>query len=166
MTKAEDVQDELGLLIGQLSREGGAFVRYGRLPESGGRATLLSRIAVEVHAVAVEAHDVWAPQDSYVQAPASLVQVEAGLVAYPPDEAAALMVRFASEDLLWKVPLMDGPRAHSLTSRVVEVLGPDARWWSNHDDVASDCVTGCTVDGLVAGTDGTHFAVLLQACVD
>ena len=49
------------------------------------------------------------------------------------------------------------------------LLGPDARWWSNHDPELDGCWTGvsaCTFDGLVAGTDGRRFAVLIQVGED
>ncbi|WP_405775943.1 hypothetical protein [Streptomyces sp. NBC_00859] len=167
MTTAEEAQAELGSLMGRLARESGAYVAHGRLrPEDGGLAARGSSLVSEIYTLVYQAHEEWARQDSYVQMPASHVEIEAGLVALARHEAAATMARFASECPLWNVTLMDSSRALRHTSRVVQILGPDAQWWSNHDDLSSDSFTGCTVDSLVAGTDGTVFAVLLQSFSD
>lgn len=167
MLTAEEVQAELGSLLGKLACECGAYVAHGRLRAAGGGpAAQGSSLVAEIYPLVYQAHEEWARQDSYVQMPASHVEIEAGLVALAQHEAAATMARFASECPLWNVALMDSARALSLTSRVVQILGPGARWWSNHDELSANCFTGCTFDSLVAGTDGTLFVVLLQAFAD
>ena len=82
--------------------------------------------------------------------------------------AAAFLARLAAVDLLWPshrhLPIETAERA---ADRVVSLLGPEAGWWTNHDD---DCgsVNGLTplFDSLLAGTDGTHFALALQIADD
>ncbi|MFI6872900.1 hypothetical protein ACIBL6_05620 [Streptomyces sp. NPDC050400] len=157
----------LGSLLDELAAAGGAYVRHGLLSAPPDPATWLEHLAPEVLAAAVAEHEAWARVDTHVQPPTPLPQIRAGLEPVAASEATAHLTRFASTSLLWDVPSMDAGRARDLASRVVAELGPTARWWSNHDGYSSSYgLTGCTVDGLVAGTDGTRFGLLLQAEVD
>ncbi|MFE7168880.1 hypothetical protein [Streptomyces sp. NPDC057616] len=62
---------------------------------------------------------------------------------------------FASQCLVWRdVTFMDPAEAEAVAGQVVELLGADARRWSNGHD------------GLLAGTDGHRFAVLIQVGED
>ncbi|MFF4505534.1 hypothetical protein [Streptomyces sp. NPDC001401] len=56
--------------------------------------------------------------------------------------------------------------AEAVAGQVVQLLGADARWWSNRDGSSWTDVSGCTFDSLVAGTDGRRFAVLIQVGED
>ncbi|GAB7103849.1 hypothetical protein JCM4814A_21630 [Streptomyces phaeofaciens JCM 4814] len=58
------------------------------------------------------------------------------------------------------------PGVASQTGLCGHGLGPGARWWSNTDDVSSEGLVGCTLDGLVVGTDGERFAALIQVADD
>lgn len=156
----------LGTLLHQLSSAGGTCVRHGSLSAPSDPATWLEHLAPEIHVAVLAEHEAWARIDTHVQPPTPIPQMRAGLEPLIASAATEHLARFASTSLMWNVPFMDPDRAHDLASRVVATLGPDARWWSNHDEHASYCLTGCTVDGLVAGTDGTHFALLLRAEID
>ncbi|MYS80627.1 hypothetical protein [Embleya scabrispora] len=87
------------------------------------------------------------------------------------DRAAAVesMAELAAVDLVWSpAEIMDRDVARDAAARVVTLLGPDATWWTNRvaDDGSVNGVTPCTFDGLIAGTDGTHFAILIQVGED
>ena len=62
--------------------------------------------------------------------------------------------------------IMDPVEDETIAERVVRLLGPESRCWSNQDDGCVDGVTGCTFDGLVVGSDGDRFAVLIQVADD
>ncbi|MBO1334121.1 hypothetical protein [Streptomyces sp. VRA16 Mangrove soil] len=156
---------ELRATMRQLER-GGAWTRCGRLDAPAGPDTWLDRIAPEIHTVVRRANEEWAPQDSYVEAPATLAEVAPHMRGIGPDEAVAHLTRFAAECLCWRVPLMDRQAAGEHASRVAGLLGPRARWWTNHEEHGWNGLTGCTFDGVVAGTDGVRFTVLVQATVD
>jgi hypothetical protein len=84
-----------------------------------------------------------------------------------PSDAVELMVKAASECLAWHTTLlMDQDVARKTAAEIVVALGPDATWWANQNDVEVIGLTPLTFDLLVAGTDGVHFAMLLQVADD
>ncbi|MFB6615150.1 hypothetical protein ACIGFK_19475 [Streptomyces sp. NPDC085524] len=62
--------------------------------------------------------------------------------------------------------LMNREIAHDTVTRIVTWFGPEASWWTNRDGRSWDPVTACTFDGVVAGSGGEHFAVLIQVGED
>ncbi|MFF7249794.1 hypothetical protein ACFZBU_38520 [Embleya sp. NPDC008237] len=79
-----------------------------------------------------------------------------------PSDAVELMVE-ASGSLAWTTTLlMARDVARKTAAGIVAVLGPDALWWANPGDLDRIGTTPLTFDLLVAGTNGTHFALLLQ----
>jgi len=77
------------------------------------------------------------------------------------------MTALAAEDLVWSHHvLIDREIAHHTVTRIVKCLGPGARWWTNRQDGAWDPVTACTFDGVVVGSNGEYFAILLQVGED
>ncbi|MET9605928.1 hypothetical protein ABZZ17_12785 [Streptomyces sp. NPDC006512] len=83
-------------------------------------------------------------------------------------EAAAFLAGVASVDLVWPEHRHLPPDvALRAAARAVALLGPEATWWTNHDARAGS-VYGLTplFDSLVAGTDGTYFAIALQIADD
>lgn len=82
-------------------------------------------------------------------------------------DAVELMTEAASSSLQWPTTLlMDRDVARKTAAEIVTVLGPDATWWANRDDVEMIGLTPLTFDLLVAGTNGRHFALLLQVADD
>ena len=61
---------------------------------------------------------------------------------------------------------MERPEADTVADLVVELLGPDALWWSNGDEHSWSAVSACTFDNVVAGTHGHRFAILIQVGED
>ncbi|MFE4678647.1 hypothetical protein [Streptomyces sp. NPDC056723] len=158
---------EIGTVLRRLSKDSNTFVRHGRLSAPTGSAAWRGHLASEIHKVARNATATWTEMDGWVQAQPSVADIEAGMEPVDQDRAVAEMARFASVDLGHGVELMDPRLALDLATRTVRLLGPDALWWTNHDvDRSWTGVTGCTFDGMVAGTDGTPFAVLVQAVED
>lgn len=100
--------------------------------------------------------------------PLSVPELCAALEPVEAHEAAAFLVRVATVDLVWPdhrhLPVEAAERA---ADRVVSLLGPEASWWTNHD-AGCGAVNGLTplFDSLLAGTDGTHFALALQIADD
>ncbi|MFE2140754.1 hypothetical protein ACFXA3_03180 [Streptomyces sp. NPDC059456] len=79
------------------------------------------------------------------------------------DAAIGLMTALAAEDLVWPGSvLMNREIAHDTVARIVKWFGLGATWWTNRQGRSWDPVTACTFDGVVAGSDGEHFAVLIQ----
>jgi hypothetical protein len=77
------------------------------------------------------------------------------------------MTALAADDLVWgHRVLMNREIAHHTVTRIVKCLGPGATWWTNRQGNAWDPVTACTFDGVVAGSNGEHFAILLQVGED
>lgn len=84
-----------------------------------------------------------------------------------PSDAVELMAEIASVSLAWQTTsLMDRDDARKAAAEIVAVLGPDATWWANRDDLEVIGLTPLTFDLLVAGTTATHFALLLQVADD
>ncbi|WP_405949296.1 hypothetical protein OG588_25420 [Streptomyces prunicolor] len=61
---------------------------------------------------------------------------------------------------------MERTRADAVASNVVALMGPDAEWWSSADGGGGADIAGCTFEGFVIGTDGHHFAILIQVGED
>ncbi|GCB45605.1 hypothetical protein [Streptomyces sp. NL15-2K] len=159
--------DELSTLVNGLSHELRVYVRAGRLRPTGELGGLTKAVAEEVHALVVELHESYWHQYSDEAEPAPASQIEMSLYSMSPAEATALMAELASKDLAFdQFPFTDPAEAEAIAERVVGLLGPEARWWSNWDDGCVDGVTGCTFDGLVVGSDGDRFAVLIQVADD
>jgi hypothetical protein len=159
--------EELACLVNGLSREPHVYVGAGRLRSTGASEGSTKGVAEEAHALVVELYESYWHQYSYDAGPASVAQIEMSLYSKSPTEATALMAELASKDLAFgQFILADPAEARTIAERVVRALGPEARWWSNQDDGCVDGVTGCTFDGLVVGSDGDRFAVLIQVADD
>lgn len=79
-----------------------------------------------------------------------------------PADAVELMSEVASVNLVWPVTVMDRDVARETAAEVVAALGTEATWWTNRESGWVNGLTPVTFDLLVAGTNGTHFALLLQ----
>ncbi|NUQ97417.1 MAG: hypothetical protein HOY79_13000 [Streptomyces sp.] len=161
--------DELSVLLKRLSHQGRVYVRSGRLrPTSGGASGVVAAMAAEVHTLLRQLYRKdWQGYATSSVGPEDVQQVEEALEAIDAEKAASLMGRFASQCLVWSdYAFMDRAEADSVAGQVVKVLGAQAQWWSNWDDGSWTDVSGCTFDGLVAGTDGHRFAVLIQVGED
>ncbi|GHI06325.1 hypothetical protein AQI88_18460 [Streptomyces cellostaticus] len=147
------------------------YVRSGRLPSTtGGARGVRAAVAAEVHVLLRQVWKDWQQYASDPAGPASAQQVEAALEPFTAERAADLMGRLATECLVWPgARFMERAEADTVARRVAQLLGPDARWWSNLDPELESCWTGvsaCTFDMFVAGTDGTRFVALIQVGED
>ncbi|MEU2503322.1 hypothetical protein ABZ621_01280 [Streptomyces sp. NPDC007863] len=129
----------------------------------------LPELAAEVRAVlaAMASDEAWARfLPGYVPPP--VPEICAALEPLETYEAAPFLARLATVDLYWPTHRhLPADVAGRAADRVVALLGPDASWWTNHDE-AGGAVTGVSpfFDSLLAGTDGEHFAVALQVADD
>jgi hypothetical protein len=127
-------------------------------------------VAAEVSVVLRQLWKDWERYATGSEGLASAQQVEEALETLSADQATELMGRFAADCLVWPgAGFMDRSEADAVTRRVVEFLGPEAHWWSNYDselEGAWTSISACTFDGLVAGTDGRRFIVLIQVGED
>jgi hypothetical protein len=161
--------DELSVLLKRLAHAQRVYVRSGRLrPTSGGARGVLAAVATETHILVGQLHEKdWQQHASNSDGPASVEQVEEALEPLSAANAAAMMGRLASQDLVRpEFTFMERAEADTIAGLVVELLGPDALWWPNGDEHSWSAVSACTFDGLVAGTDGHRFAVLIQVGED
>lgn len=161
--------DELSVPLKRLAHAQRVYVRSGRLrPTSGGASGVLAAVAAETHTLVGQLHRKdWQQHAGDSDGPVPVAQVEEALEPIDAKNAASLMGRLASECLVWpQFTFMDRAEADTAASRVVELLGPDALWWSNRDEDSWTAVSACTFDSLVAGTDGHRFAVLIQVGED
>jgi len=166
-TERTGITSELGSLIETLSNNRNVYVRHGRFASGVTPARRPGALAVEVYGLVAELHRYWKQYASGGTAPASVPQIEASLEPLAADAAVELMTALAADDLLWPgFTHMERDEAHCTATHVVELLGPDATWWSNRDDHAWSAVTACTLDGVIAGSDDEHFAILIQVCED
>ncbi|MFF0291617.1 hypothetical protein [Streptomyces sp. NPDC005262] len=100
--------------------------------------------------------------------PPSVPEICASLEPVETGEATSFLAQVAAVDLVWEshrhLPLESAERA---AERVVSLLGSEASWWTNHD-VECGAVNRLTplFDSLLAGTDGAHFALVLQVADD
>ncbi|MFC5666864.1 hypothetical protein ACFP3U_28340 [Kitasatospora misakiensis] len=153
----------LGDLLMSLRNGPLVSVRYGRLPDGATPDHRLGSVAGLVHGLVAEIHPVWERHLATVGVPSTTSQVEARLKPLAADEAIETMTKLAAEDLVWPGRLlMNREIAHHTVTRIVKWLGPGATWWTNRQSGSWDPVTACTFDGVVAGSDGEYFAILIQ----
>ncbi|MFJ4840208.1 hypothetical protein [Streptomyces sp. NPDC088746] len=161
-----EVLAELEAGMADLSTPMRVYVAAGRFTEpEPGLPELAARIRTLLAAIAAD--DAWRrflPEYS----PPSVPEICASLEAVETHGAASFLTQVATVDLVWPShrhqPVETAGRA---ADRVVSLLGPGARWWTNHD---TECgaVNGLTplFDRLLAGTDGEHFTLALQIADD
>lgn len=156
--------DELSVLLKSLSYDLRVYVSAGRLRPTDRSGGLTKAVAEEVHALVVELYEGYWHRYAYDTAgPASAPQIELSLYPKSLAEATALLGELASANLMFpEFIFMDRAEAISIAARVVGLLGPGARWWSNRDDLSVDSVTSCSFDTFVIGSDGDRFALLIQ----
>ncbi|MFE2420378.1 hypothetical protein [Streptomyces hokutonensis] len=145
------------------------YVRSGWLrTTSGGASGVLTAVAAETHILVGQLHEKdWRQHASSSDGPAPVGQVEEALEPIYTKNAAAMMGRLASQSLVWpEFTFMERTEADTVAGQVVEILGPDALWWSNGDEHSWTAVSACTFDGLVVGTDSRRFAMLIQVGED
>ncbi|MGY5130313.1 hypothetical protein [Streptomyces nigrescens] len=162
-----DISAELGALMATLQRELTVYVRHGRFPADAAPEDVRGGLAVQVHTLVAELHRYWQRYASGGTGLATVPQIEASLE--PVDAAAAveLLTTLSVDDLLWPgFTRGDRGEAHHAATGVVELLGPAAEWWTTRDAYAWNTVTACTCDGVIAGSDGYRFAVLIQVGED
>jgi len=165
--------DELTVRLQALAHPLRVYVRSGRLPPTNGGASsgargVLAAVAAETHILIGQLHEKdWQQHASDTDGPASVERVEEALEPLSAENAAAMMGRLASRDLVWpEFTFMERTEADTVAGQVVELLGPDALWWSNGDEHSWSAVSACTFDRLVVGTDRHRFAVLIQVGED
>lgn len=160
--RAENLS-ELGDLLTSLSNRPVVSVRYGRFPDSATSGHGLGHLANHVHDLVAELHPMWERYLAIGAVPPSASQIEARLEPLSADAAIELMTTLAAEDLVWPSSnLMNREIAHHTVTRIVEWFGSGATWWTNRQGNSWDPVTACTFDGVVAGSDGEYFALLIQ----
>ncbi|MFE5791171.1 hypothetical protein ACFQ8C_01215 [Streptomyces sp. NPDC056503] len=152
--------------VAELATPARVYVAAGRFSESDpDLPELVARVRVLLAEMAAD--EAWRRfLPGYVPPP--VPEISAALEPLETDEAAPFLARLAAVDLYWPshrhLPEDVAGRA---ADRVVSLLGPDAVWWTNHDE-ACGAVNGVTpfFDSLLAGTDGEHFVVALQVADD
>ncbi|WP_234338158.1 hypothetical protein [Streptomyces sp. NRRL F-5727] len=166
MTSTEAFLAELRAGMADLATPSRVFVAAGRFTEPDPD---LPELAARIRAVLAEvaADEEWRRFiPGYVPPP--VPEICAALEPLEPAEAAPFLARLATVDLYWPTHLhMPVEAAERTADRVVRLLGPECSWWTNHDD-AGGAVNGLTTifDSVLAGTDGTHYAVALQVADD
>ncbi|MER6735276.1 hypothetical protein [Streptomyces puniciscabiei] len=163
--------DELSQLMARLAHRQRVYVRSGRIPSTpGGLDGLRAAVAAEAHVVIRTLWKDWKQWASDRSGPASAQQVEEALEALTAERAVELMAWLAAQCLVWPgASFMERSEADTVARRVGQLLGPDAHWWSTFDpelECCVSCVSACTFDGLVTGTDGRRFVVLIQVGED
>ncbi len=130
-------------------------------------------LAEHVHALAAAGERAWEDHLDARAAAVSVAQVEAALRPVDGKTAERKLAALASGSMVYTYEILEPQRAARLAGQVVTLLGEDAEWWSNHepgaegdDHLSWASVTRCTFDGVVAGRNATHFAVLLQVGED
>ncbi|MFE6222803.1 hypothetical protein [Streptomyces sp. NPDC057854] len=166
MTSAGVLLADLRASVAELATPSRVFVVAGRFTEPDPDLPELAERIRRVLA-AVAADETWRRfVPGYVPPPVR--EICAVLEPLEPVEAAPFLARLATVDLYWPTHLhMPVDAAERAADRVVRLLGPDGSWWTNHD-ASCGAVTGLTAfyDSLLAGTDGTHYAVALQVADD
>ncbi|MFD4371833.1 hypothetical protein [Streptomyces sp. NPDC058486] len=161
-----EVLSGLRACMAELATPARVYVAVGRFAEA---EPDLPELAAQVRVVLAEmaADEAWRRfLPGYV--PPSVPEICAALEPLETDEAAPFLARLAAVDLYWPshrhLPEDVAGRA---AKKAVAILGPDARWWTNHDE-ACGAVNGLSpfFDSLLAGTDGEFFALALQVADD
>ncbi|MFE2163724.1 hypothetical protein ACFXB3_01360 [Streptomyces sp. NPDC059447] len=164
--RASNLSD-LGALLKSLSNKPAVSVRYGRFPGGGTSGPGPAPLADQVHDLVAELHPLWKRYVSSRSEHPSAPQIEALLEPLSADATVDLMTKLASDNLVWSgSKLMDREIARDTVTRIVKWLGPGATWWTNRQGNSWDPVTAYTFDGVVAGSDGEYFAVLIQVGED
>jgi hypothetical protein len=160
--------DELAVTLKRLAHAGRVYVRSGRLPATiGGASGVVAAVAGEVHTLSRQLYRKDWQEYASGSGPVSVQRVEEAFEAVDAERAGALMGRLTAQCLVWSdVAFMDRAKADALATRVTELLGSDAQWWSNQDGSSCADISGCTFESFVAGTDGHRFAVLIQVGED
>ncbi|MEV7689496.1 hypothetical protein [Streptomyces bungoensis] len=163
--------DELALCMKKLAHPRRVYVRSGRLASTAnGLNGVRAALADQVRALLQQLWKDWEQDATGLDGPASAQQVQEALEPLAADRAVELMSQLAAECLVWPgAGFMERSATDAVARRVAQLLGPGAHWWSNYDpELAcySSAVTPCTFDGLIAGTDGHRFTVLIQVGED
>ncbi|MFC8450125.1 hypothetical protein [Kitasatospora sp. NPDC057223] len=154
---------ELGDLLMSLSNRPAVSVRYGRFPAGTTPDHGRGSLAGHVHALVADLHPMWERHLASGAVPPSASQVEARLEPLTANMAIELMTTLAADDLVRpSSKLMNREIAQHTVTRIVKWLGSGATWWTNRQGSSWDPVTACTFDGVVAGSDGEYFAILIQ----
>ncbi|MGW7816784.1 hypothetical protein ACWGLF_01390 [Streptomyces puniciscabiei] len=166
-----DHDDELSQLMARLAHRRRVYVRSGRIPSApGGLDGLRAAVAAEAHVVIRRLWKDWEQWAGDRSGPVSARQVEEALETLTAERAVELMAWLAAQCLVWPgASFMERSEADTVARSVGRLLGPDAHWWSTFDPELECCVSGvsaCTFDGLVTGTDGRRFVVLIQVGED
>ena len=161
--------EKISALLGSLANDRGVYVSSGQLEPADGPNDLTKAVAWKVHGLLAKVHEKYLSTEHWYKrayehdglVPVS--QIEMSLYQKTSAEAVSLLGELASTRLLLShYPIMDRAIAESRAAQLVGLLGSEARWWSTRDDVSVDSLTHCTIDCLVVGTDGHHFAALIQ----
>nr|WP_200209600.1 hypothetical protein [Micromonospora veneta] len=100
------------------------------------------------------------------QAPQDAAQLRYRLSELDQDAALAVLVETASRTLAYGMKgRYSESKAQEVFGRLVDLLGPETRWWSNIDP-AGGWVTRHTFDALVAGTGGGIVVAVLAVDED
>ncbi|MFC8594974.1 hypothetical protein [Streptomyces atroolivaceus] len=157
---------ELRRSMAALSTEGRVYVRAGRYAES---APDMAELTAQIRALLTQVFEDPAWKRFLAPAvPPAAGAVEGSLELIEAGTAAGLLTSVASVDIVWPShALMDHAVAARTAKRVVSLFGSDATWWTNHD---SDCgavnLLTPVFDSLIAGTDGTYYAIAVQVADD
>ncbi|WP_327694958.1 hypothetical protein [Streptomyces sp. NBC_00459] len=160
-----DKASELRALTGSLSREEGVF---GLLVEEPGGS--VPELVCQVAAEAEQAWKHYAVKGAV--GPDTPVEIEDALSKIDAEDAVEHLTHLAAYDLVFPDSRRrDHTHAHRAAERVVRLLGYEAVWYTNINDLsprarAWNPVTRHTFDGVVAGTDGHFTVVLLQVGED
>ncbi|MFD8699416.1 hypothetical protein [Kitasatospora purpeofusca] len=157
----------LGDLLMSLQMRPLVCVRYGRLPHGATSDHRLRSVAGHVHGLVSEVHPLWERHLATAGVPPTASHIEARLKPLAVDGAIETMTALAAEDLVSPGGiLMNREIARHTVTRIVKRIGPGATWWTNRQGASWDPVTACTFDGMVAGSDGEWFAILVQLSED
>lgn len=158
---------ELGRLLTSLSNRPVVSARYGRFPGGPRSVHGPGPVAAEVHGLAAKLRRFWKPYVPSGSEWPGTSQIEALLAPLSADAAVEVMTALAAENLVRPgSKLMDREVAYDTVTRIVKWFGPGATWWTNRQGSSWDPVTACTFDGVVAGSDGEYFAILIQVGED
>ncbi|MER7518293.1 hypothetical protein [Streptomyces sp. NPDC126499] len=164
-TRAVDLA-ELEAAAAELATPTRVYVSAGRFAEpEAGLPELAARIRAVLGVIATD--DAW---NRFLPgyAPPSVPEIHDALEAVETHATPAFLAELASVDIVWPSHRhLPADVAERAAARLVSLLGPEASWWTNHD---TECgaVNRLTplFDSLLAGTDGRHFALLLQIADD
>ncbi|MFE9479222.1 hypothetical protein ACFYNM_11495 [Streptomyces spororaveus] len=163
----EDTLSELGGLLTALSAKPVVAVRYGAFPGGASPGDGPGPLADQIHGLVAELHRTWKRYLPSGATPPSASEIEGLLEPLGADAAIELMATLAADNLVWPgSKLMNREIADDTVTRIVHGFGADATWWTNRQGASWDAVTACTFDGVVAGSDGEYFAILIQVGED